>query len=1001
MWEFNELFENGTLISRDSRKFELLVEEYLNDIYPLENWRITKGTNDGNKDIESVCELTGNSMWAEAKYTIHNEDNLSSRKYDSTLVSSLEIRNLIKVYFVTNAHISLALSERVKNFYYLTKTKKISFVDGTVLQEWIKNNPDIERKYFRIPLPNIKKAQKEIRVTSLRVLCMGDSYMIDSVSDEEDGFFVFTTKDYSLEINFRSYGLYREVSKVFCNDISVFEGELSSESFSCTIAISELFKYIEIDHRYNIEISYIINGERNICQKTYITFVSSGRQFEEQAKAYDKLLNYLKFPTFHIINLYGAKNTGKSWIMQNIKNDMLSLSKENQRIIYINFYGLHSDITDICRFLFSLMFDYSVIDISEHSLLKYCKSHRMTNTLLDTHNIKKIINFLRENSYFELQNLLNGAICSNTERLFDNLESFPFRRLYFIDNLHMLSNENRKIFDAIINACRNSKNALFFLADRNQLNDCINVELNYISQEQLKMILYEEFQYLDDTVLEKMSRSEYLCRPGLLCAFLKTGHQLLQPEQISHYYDYDFHSFAMCYDKGEFKFSDFTILFVCFIYFGVPIEFFSQSEIKEVFRLCNKGYLTIKETIVYPVLSIWNESIPQKDIDNKEELVCRTYSLMKFNSKYNIICKCALAKYYSEFYLQFFQELFEMINVKFQENNYVDVIHFSKVLLENSAAIMINPEQLNRVKYWYAYSSMHCDVNVNALQIFNKIKLYYNYKIHKSDVYYDAYSEIIDALYWSHKNYLSLPEQINKFQRIWRENFSLSDGISIRSYLTASNRMMVTYLAMDNFVKAERWLRKNVIFALTTGQREHIGYTYMDFAKGIYHVNLSRALAYLEFADSFFGAKEELRRHLDCQCEIQYVKYLISQQSVKDLYIAQAQLFQHGFWVQYYKSFIKVAICHIISKNHIDAQENILKAQAAIPIKNDERVMYLCSVINTFLRKKPTTYKNEYLCGSYKRIYEASHGNNFKCSEKIIYTIGDRLEQYVIDPRAW
>lgn len=98
-WSFQEkiLYQQEEVTS-DSRKFEILIEEYLKIRYPLENWSLTKATRDGNRDLENICEFTGMSMWAEAKYTIHTEDNIGSRKYDSTLVSSMFEDNLIKIF---------------------------------------------------------------------------------------------------------------------------------------------------------------------------------------------------------------------------------------------------------------------------------------------------------------------------------------------------------------------------------------------------------------------------------------------------------------------------------------------------------------------------------------------------------------------------------------------------------------------------------------------------------------------------------------------------------------------------------------------------------------------------------------------------------------------------------------------------------------------------------------------------------------------------------------
>ena len=63
-WTFREIISyQKEEVTSDSRKFEILIEEYLNERYPLENWKLTKATQDGNRDLENVCEFTGMSMW--------------------------------------------------------------------------------------------------------------------------------------------------------------------------------------------------------------------------------------------------------------------------------------------------------------------------------------------------------------------------------------------------------------------------------------------------------------------------------------------------------------------------------------------------------------------------------------------------------------------------------------------------------------------------------------------------------------------------------------------------------------------------------------------------------------------------------------------------------------------------------------------------------------------------------------------------------------------------
>lgn len=69
-WDFkDEIIYQDEVVTEDSRKFEILVYKYLKETYPLQNWKLTKATRDGNRDIENICEFSGTSMWVEVKYT--------------------------------------------------------------------------------------------------------------------------------------------------------------------------------------------------------------------------------------------------------------------------------------------------------------------------------------------------------------------------------------------------------------------------------------------------------------------------------------------------------------------------------------------------------------------------------------------------------------------------------------------------------------------------------------------------------------------------------------------------------------------------------------------------------------------------------------------------------------------------------------------------------------------------------------------------------------------
>lgn len=185
-WNFKDTISyQGETTTQDSRKFEFLVEVYLKKRFPLENWRLTKATRDGNRDLENFCEFSGTSMWAEVKYTIHTDENISSRKYDSTLVSSMFEKNLIKIFFISSTSMGNNLIERIKKFYYLSTVKKIAFVDGYALAYWLKKNPDVETFFFNTPVNYTPPTAPNVQLQCIRILYESDSYTIDSVLEDE------------------------------------------------------------------------------------------------------------------------------------------------------------------------------------------------------------------------------------------------------------------------------------------------------------------------------------------------------------------------------------------------------------------------------------------------------------------------------------------------------------------------------------------------------------------------------------------------------------------------------------------------------------------------------------------------------------------------------------------------------------------------------------------------------------------------------------------------
>lgn len=971
-WIFRETISyQKEEVTSDSRKFEILIEAYLKEQYPLENWKLTKATRDGNRDLENICEFTGMSMWAEAKYTIHTEENIGSRKYDSTLVSSMSEENLIKIFFITNTSIGSNLIGRIRNFFYLSEIKEIAFVDGYTLSYWIKKHPGIEQRFFKEPIAFKAPSTPNVKLYCVRVVSKADSYTMDCILENQVSYPLYLSQNYLIEGEFLAVGFENDSPlSLYCNDQLVYQGMVLPEITTFSLNLNDTEDTFSVNEEYPLQLYYILNSKKYICGEYSLKFAVLGELYKNQVQNYTTVEKSLKANYKEIYNIYGPQNSGKSWLINNLKNDLLKKAQENQRIIYVNFNGQDSDVADLCRIIFTLVFDYYNLGISAKAFSLYCKEHNLKNSFLSPANIETVIKALHDDDYLLVQNILLGSICSNTESLFEIKQCFDYTRIYFLDNIHLLSANNGYILQTILNAFKPMKKISFVLTSRNKINGSYikNLPLNYIENDEVLQTIHENISITINNINEILPLKHHLKYPGLLHAFLQDINHYSTTKAVKRYYIDYFQDCALQYEKGKFPFNNIILLLICFVEEGIPMDALDASEIGELY---NKKFIVTKYGYVYPNLEKWDRDIPKSILEkNKQKLLYHIFKLIKKDPKRKEIYQCALMTSYPEYYNQYFDSVFQYIKFKFEENRYSQIIFLCEALIKKELFYSGNAENINYIKYFLAFSYMHCDASKDAQRIFCKIAENYSMKA-KTSLYFEAESEHIDAAYWSFRKFRELPKIINQFRRDWMNFSQEKPDISKRSYLTATNRMMVTYLALDQMASARSWFQKNIKSAAKFNAPEHVGYTYMDYAKGIYHKDLSLALQYLQIADRYFQTPSEKRRHLDCLCEIQYVKLLIGEGHIQKLLLAQEELFENQYWIQYYKCHLKLAVCYILKEEYSNAKSSLMEAEASIIMRNDERAKYLCSIINAFLYKEPICYENTALVGtSYQKMID-------------------------------
>ena len=408
----------------------------------------------------------------------------------------------------------------------------------------------------------------------------------------------------------------------------------------------------------------------------------------------------------------------------------------------------------------------------------------------------------------------------------------------------------------------------------------------------------------------------------------------------------------------------------------------------------------LKNGMYYPNSSYKGKFFSQINVENyKNGLIQNLLNLAEYDYLKRAYYLSILVKYFPAYYNAYFSELFQYANTLFRQNQYAAAKKIFDILKEHSKYYSGDQKFLAQIKYLLGFSNMHCNLSHESTELFKEVCNSYKKQL-KDSLYFEAFSQIIDSYYWNFNNWNQLIPLIHKFRREWM-CYSLENDLNPRAYLTSTNRMMVIYLALDKFNLARKWFHKNIKLAVKYDMPEHIGYTLMDYAKGIYHCNLHKALQYLELALPFFDTTEEKRRYFDCLCELNYVKLLLGKITFSKFEKAQYNLAENQFWVQYFKSFIKSAVYFTIRGDEHEARSNLTKIRASANINNNSRVNYFITLLDSYLYKKrinTLTYMISY--GSYKKIWK--HNVQNKVSNKaMLFSINDMSDCYYIDPRAW
>lgn len=1026
-WKFkSEVIADGVLQKSDPRKFEYLVLDYLKDNFPMQNWKLTKATADGNRDAETMT-FDGKNMWAEAKYIGDINSSITSRRYDSTLVSATIAGNVIKIFFVTNSMISRHLTERVSMFSRIINVKKTVFVDRTALEYWLSFRPEIANRYFnKADLSElVSDSCPKVTVNELQIIHDNDSFTSENKSTESAKV-LYTCNPSDRIIAIISFkGFENEKIRLYCGNTVIFDDKHSSGTIPIDITDAIAILQKGPSRRIPVIISIEMGSERKELFSSEIEYSEQIFLFPPQIRAFNDINNDIRAGRELIFNLVGQRNSGKSmlldWLCESqlchipIHDSRLSTAYDcKPDVVLVSFRGDLRDIGAICRVLFTLIIDYRCLQDSGEELEAAAKKLDITNSVLSYNTIKALIEEMKSDDFLGMERRLAQSIEFGGSFRIQRVDNKLDRIIYIFKDADRLTGTAKMIFRQMIEAFQPDNGVTIIIesikSEERNFQKVINLPL-MTDTEVMDMLKEKISPVISSAYGEIFPDSSMIRYPIILKKFIEeiTGNGLTSTAQLRDYYARSFRMNERCYLSGVDEVDDWTLemLAVYAIDDGVADADIEETD-RDAFRsLLGEGKIKLFEGAYYPQKSMAPEILSKEVNAHRAELLSMLISLYN-NSGNDWRYRNAILRYYPEKCSKYWSEQIASVDEAFKYNRFGMVHKLADAVSSASYYLSGKKQDVYKVRFYDAFSEMHLGHNLSAENKFKKIIQEYDKGNFPYDrTYFDTWSELIDIRYWEWKDFDHLEDDIAKYIVRWKEVADTGTDLDRRAFRTVTNRMMVYLLAEDRISDADNWLNRNLALAKEDNDNAHRGYTLMDYAKGTYHINPDKALDYLCEAESIFFAENtksdngpEARRLADCRCEKAFIKALLGKGSIEAFIETTKTLYAGEYWMQYYKSRLKLIALYLLNTRHLEASKAYTAAINSSLLNESVRCQYLMDIFGEVLGGRQNLQVSpDRMPLSYAKLYSIN-----RTADKLslsIYVKDSKVSGFCLDPRLW
>ncbi len=1028
--------------------FERLALDYARHHFPYYKWQLTSQTRDGNKDViaynenEVLSDILIDQFWVEAKHS-KNCSTLTKQRLDPTLVSAIIEPNVKSIIFITNGYFSSNYVARAQAFCKLKDYLNVSFIDNSVVENWVRNNISIKKKYFINTLNNNNSDSDIFEITS--------SFFMRQI-DYIRGVFKEIT---ALEVN-RTHILYFVVNSS-CNRVvkidSITPKILIHAGYDDCIEIKKGLTGIPLEIKANEfkNIKQIILKLKDLKNYTLYSYQvkCSLVQCDEEIRVinesylkisqniYEILTQNYKLGVGGVITIWAEGGNGKSFMLSELscahgisqqKTIVFSEELTNAKllcelILYLNFGNLYT-------------LDKNIID---QLILKLNSSNQQlfNELLLGVSSSKDALSCIDNiNTVYSDQALLCNLITS--------------KNIIFLDDIHKLSKPCLCVLNKLLKNSNDSNLSLIYLSfGRENEIVCEDEKQKLVNISALSYeILSPNKQDIRRTLLQNVGQEitdTYLpLAETLTTTSLDLGIFILSLQSLS-----CDENLTLLIADNEKKISQSLVfnrakylknIFILFpkikslvdLIFSVEIGIYEEFVLK-FFKL-SLIELAIKYKLIRRVFSS-NEVmlLPWHDLVVE---AFKAASILEYNSKtINIVIKyisenpnlepsllhilLESSKPSTDIIYRSIEYIKTLVNnTDFGIAFYLCKALYNVVMSHPIELLGISSSESLYIAYQYADCLNHCYSSKKALSHFNELLDKFSVGFYSNSLNtwsYKIIAEIVNIKYWHLDTYrltTYIDEKLSLLQKRYKIDDADCDRLIQDAWLTLMNRKMTTLMLEDKLDASKDCFQKIKRTALNI-KPQYNANLYIDFAKAIYIYDPYESLRKLRIANLILKTNiNEKRRFLTCNTEIAYLRCIINDSDISELIESSSLLLKNKYYQEYSKSLLKIATILIYNDQLSEADMYISKYMSSFSLKEGNRNIFLMAQTLS-LKNYVKSNKYEYYDYCENHLHSVSNlgssyidiaKNNLNQNElnrKIVWGHEPCTESFVVDTRIW